>query len=192
MQDRNLEQLIRKDRRSVFPQFFVDRPIARETLESILENANWAPSHRQTEPWRFIAFRGEGRQQLMDDFAKVYRRKIPTDRQDEKKIQKTHKKMLSADTVLAIILHRDPEERVPEWEEVAAVAMAVQNLWLSLAPHGLGGYWSSPGVLTDTYGDLPWLADNERCLGIFYLGYHQAPDLPRQRGDWHTKVSWRE
>ena len=185
-----LDAAIRDKRRSVFPQFLTGQPVARETLEAILENANWAPSHRKTEPWRFVIFRGEGRTTFADQFTERYKLAVPPEKQDEKKIAKTRNKMLTADTVIAIVLHRDPKESVPEWEEVAAVSMAVQNLWLSLDQHGLGGYWSSPGILTDRYGGFPWLADNERCLGIFYLGHHQAPELPRQRGNWQDKVTW--
>ena len=47
-----IENLIR-NRRSVFPDQYNDRPIARETLERLLEAANWAPTHKKTEPWRF-------------------------------------------------------------------------------------------------------------------------------------------
>ncbi|MEL6274866.1 MAG: nitroreductase [Bacteroidota bacterium] len=184
--------IIRSGRRSIFPQFFTNEPISRATLEHLLENANWAPSHRQTEPWRFVIFRGEAREELADQFADRYRTVVPVDKQDEKKINKTRKKMLAADTLIGIVLHRDPEERVPEWEEIAAVAMAVQNIWLSLDQYGLGGYWSSPGILTSEYGIFPWLAKNERCLGIFYLGHHDAPELPRKRGNWREKVSWKE
>lgn len=187
-----LDETIRQKRRTIFPQFLTDRPVARQTLETILENANWAPSHRQTEPWRFIVFRGAGRTSLADQYEERYRSMIAADQQDEKKIAKTRDKMLAADTVIAIVLHRDPQESVPEWEEIAAVAMAVQNLWLSLDEHELGGYWSSPGILTERYGGFPWLTDRERCLGIFYLGHHQAPDLPRRRGNWQEKVTWIE
>lgn len=190
MNPSDLNQLIRKGRSSVFPQFFNDQPIDQAVLEELLENANWAPSHRQTEPWRFVIFRGEGRATFADQFAELYRAEVPVEKQDAKKITKTQKKIMAADTVIAIVLHRDPAASVPEWEEIAAVAMAIQNLWLSLPQYGLGGYWSSPGIMTKEYGMLPWLADNERCLGVFYLGHHDAPELNRKRGDWREKVSW--
>jgi len=67
-------------------------------------------------------------------------------------------------------MKRDPKESLPEWEEVAAVAMAVQNLWLSSHEKGIGGYWSSPGVVQhlgdflelamSDYG-ITWFLDNE-------------------------------
>ncbi len=185
-----INQLIRSDRKSIFPQFFTDAVIPAEVLNTRVENANWAPSHRQTEPWRFVIFRQAGKNQLADQFEARYRAAVPPEKQDQKKIDKTRKKMAQSDTVVAIVLHRDPETRVPEWEEIAATAMAVQNLWLSLDQHGLGGYWSSPGILTKEYGLFPWTAENERCLGLFYLGYADCPELARRRGSVEEKLTW--
>lgn len=185
-----LDRAIRMERSTIFPQFFTERPIEAATLAAILENANWAPSHQQTEPWRFVIFQGDGRQQLFEQFEAAYRSKVPTEQQDDKKVAKIQARMQQTHTIVGIVLHRDPQQRVPEWEEIAAVAMAVQNFWLSLAQHGLGGFWSSPSVMTDSYAAFPWLAANERCLGLFYLGYHEAPSLPRRRGDWMAKTKW--
>ena len=35
-------------------------------IEQILENAKWAPTHGLNEPWRFVVFSGNSRQQLSD------------------------------------------------------------------------------------------------------------------------------
>ena len=32
---------------------FSERPVSKETIEQLLSNANWAPTHGLTEPWRF-------------------------------------------------------------------------------------------------------------------------------------------
>lgn len=186
----SIDQLLRGGRRSVFPQFFQDKEIPADILHQILENANWAPSHRHTEPWRFVVFQGEGKKALADQVIERYRLGVPADKQDEKKVAKTRKKIDQSGAVIGIVMHRDPEARVPEWEEIAATSMAVQNLWLSLEQHGLGGYWSSPGFLTKEYALMPWTAENERCLGLFYLGYHEAPDLPRKRGELDKKIEF--
>jgi nitroreductase len=179
-------------RRSIFPQFFTDQAIDKATIEDLLSAANSAPSHRKTEPWRFRVFRGEGRKELMKLMPTIYNAG-PSDRVwDEKLEKKFSSKVMASDTVLAVFLHRDPEERVPEWEEIAAVGCAVQNLWLALDEAELGGYWSSPGFLCGDYGQWPGAADNERCLGVFYIGHHNAPDLPRPRGPWEEKVTWVE
>ncbi len=39
---------------------FTGDPVSRELLETILEAATWAPNHRNTEPWRFLALEAGG------------------------------------------------------------------------------------------------------------------------------------
>ncbi|WP_116108334.1 nitroreductase [Lewinella sp. IMCC34191] len=175
------------ERKSVFPQFFTGRLIDRQVLEELVAAANQAPSHRKTEPWRFRIYQGAGKQRLVDELLAVYGRDQP----DADKIAKKFGgKIDSSGAVVLIFLHRDPQESVPEWEEIAAVGAAVENLWLSLSAYDLGGYWSSPGFVCGDYGEWPGAAKNERCLGMFYLGYYEAPELPRPRGDWREKVEW--
>ncbi len=45
-------------RRSVFPPAFIDEPVKDEEIEVILRAANWAPTHKLTEPWRFVILLG--------------------------------------------------------------------------------------------------------------------------------------
>jgi nitroreductase len=92
--------------------------------------------------------------------------------------------------VIAICMQRDLKERVPEWEEVAATAMAVQNLWLAAHSLGIGGYWSSP-ALKDHMVDFLSLADGERCLGFFYLGYvDETMENASKREPLSAKITW--
>jgi len=59
----DINQIIKK-RRSIFPAQYNNTPVTREFIQLLLENANWAPSHRLTEPWRFKVVRGETKDQL--------------------------------------------------------------------------------------------------------------------------------
>ena len=186
----DIDALIRR-RRAIFPKTYTDTPIDRAVIEQLLENANWAPNHKHTEPWRFVVFRGAGRERLADYLEARYDTVFPEEEGAEAKRKKFRQKVMSSDTVLGILLRRDPEERVPEWEELAAVSMAVQNIWLSCADRGLGCYWSSPGFVVDA-PDFPELRDGERCLGLFYIGNHELPELPGRREPVSDKVRWVE
>ncbi|HRJ16135.1 MAG TPA: nitroreductase family protein, partial [Saprospiraceae bacterium] len=53
-----ITDIIRR-RRSVYPKMYADRPLSEDIIREVLENANWAPTHRLTEPWRFRVFRGD-------------------------------------------------------------------------------------------------------------------------------------
>ncbi|MBC2838669.1 nitroreductase [Robiginitalea sp. SC105] len=183
-----IEELIRR-RRSVFPDQYNDQPVDRATLFRILEAANWAPTHKRTEPWRFKVIAGEKREQLGAFLRDTYLEKDPAPKQF--KAKKLYNNPQKAAAVIAICLQRDPEERVPEWEEVASVAMAVQNMWLVCTELGIGSYWSSPGLIRymDGFFDL---AAGERCLGFFYLGYFDAEHAPPEgtREPLSEKVVW--
>ena len=100
------------ERKSVFPQFFTDRPVERATLEALLEAANQAPSHRKTEPWRFRVYRGAGKEKLKEELLEVYG---PDKPDADKTAKKFGGKIDQSAAVLLILLHRDPQESVPEW-----------------------------------------------------------------------------
>lgn len=186
-----LDELIRR-RRAIFPKSYLpDRPVDRSTLEQLLENANWAPTHKLTEPWRFQVFHSpESRLQLGNYLADYYRRHTPPELFSEEKMKKSGENPRRAGAIIAIILHRDPGERLPEFEEIAAVAMAVQNMWLSCTALGLGCYWSTPKAALEA-GAFLGLAPNERCLGLFYLGWHDMSEHSSKRRPVEEKVVWR-
>ncbi len=177
------------ERRSVFPPAFSDEPVSREELELMLEAANWAPTHKLTQPWRFVVLLGQAKQRLADFLVQHYKDHTPEHLRLEKKIQKLGFNPVKSSAIIAICMLRDKAERVPEWEELAATACAVQNLWLAATALGLGGYWSSPSAMEEL-GDLLGLEDGGRCLGLFYLGHCRFPDAAVKRSPWQDKVRW--
>ncbi len=177
------------DRRSVFPPAFIDEPIKNEEIELILEAANWAPTHKLTEPWRFVILVGKARHRLSDFLREHYLAQTPKDLVLEKKLRKLQSNPIRSGAVVAICLHRDHDERVPEWEELAAVACAVQNLWLAATALGIGGYWSTPSAIQDI-GAFLELDTAEKCLGLFYLGYFDQRDVHPNRTPWNDKIRW--
>lgn len=181
-------ELIHK-RRSVFPPAFTDEQIPEAWLKIMLSSANMAPTHRLTEPWRFKVLRGQALERLASYLDQYYLAHTPPDQVSEKKREKTRNKVSRSQAVILICMQRDAHARVPEWEELAAVACAVQNMWLTAAALGLGGYWSTPAAI-ETMDELLPMNTGERCLGLFYLGRHQQPEMPAKRGDWEDKVEW--
>ena len=182
------DRLIRS-RRSIFPRTYIDKPISKEIIEEVLENANWAPTHKMTEPWRFKVLVDDALIKLRDWQVNWYKTVFPKEKFSEKKLKKLQTAPLKAGCIIAICMQRDEKERVPEWEEIAAVACAVQNMWLTTSAHGIGAYWSSPGFIKDI-GPFLKLKEGERCLGFFYMGYHDTPDIPVSRQPISDKVEW--
>lgn len=186
-----ISELIRS-RRAVFPKFYVPgKSIDRAIIEQLLENANWAPTHKRTEPWRFRVFHSEeSRQKLSDYLSDFYKKNTPAELFLEEKMKGAGANPLRAGAVIAVVLRPDPAANLPEFEEIASVAMAVQNMWLSCAAIGLGSYWSSPRAALKG-NEFLHLESGERCLGLFYLAWHEMPaDVEGKRGDVAEKTMW--
>lgn len=178
-----ISELIRT-RRAVFPKFYQPgKAIDKAVIEQLLENANWAPTHKRTEPWRFKVFHSEeSRQKLSEYLSDFYQKNTPADQFSEEKMKGAGANPLRAGAVIAIVLRPDPAANLPEFEEIASVAMAVQNMWLTCAAIGLGSYWSSPKAALQANEFLN-LEAGERCLGFFYLAWHEMPaEVPGVRG----------
>lgn len=58
-------------RRSVFQASFTEEEVSKEDILSILEAANAAPTHKRTQPWRFVIFRKEGLQRLGTELSRM-------------------------------------------------------------------------------------------------------------------------
>ena len=182
-----IDQIIRK-RRSIFPGSFIEGEIPVGTIETLIENANWAPTHRKTQPWRFKIVRGEGLKRLGEYMGRYYKENTNPEKYSDIKYNKTIRKPMQSSFVIIICMKRDQEERVPEWEEIASVAMAVQNIWLSCADRNIGTYWSSPKSMTE--GNFIELEEGMRCLGLMYMGKIEENVFMSERDNISTKIEW--
>lgn len=167
-----------RNRRSIFGDQFVKGKLPDELLNEILINAIWAPNHKMTEPWRFIVLRGKYLEQYgeyMADYYKDSYAKEFTPDALEKKLDYLRNYPLNAVCMIGIILVRNTKINLPEWEEIAAVSSAVQNMALTCTANNIGSYWSTKNVAIDYVSEFS-LAENEKSLGLLYLGYY-ADDL---------------
>ncbi len=178
-----------KSRRSVYPEMYEDKEIEDKIIYQILENANWAPTHKMTQPWRFKVFKGQALEKLSEFLAENYKNMTPEEDFSPMKYKKTKQKPLKSACVIAICMQRDPEKKLPKWEEKSAVACAVQNMWLSCHTLGIGAYWGTPGAIHFAQ-DLLDLNDGEICMGFFFMGYMKEGDYSSKRDDVREKVKW--
>ena len=190
MQATDIIDLI-QNRRSVYPKSYVPGAIIeRETLEALVDSARWAPTHRRTEPWRFQVFHSEeSRRTLSAYLSDYFEKNTAPELFSEEKKQKAGESPLRAGAVIAIVMQRDPDMRIPEFEEIASVAMAVQNMWLHCSAIGLGAYWSTPKAMLEANEFLS-LDAGQRCLGLFYVSHHEMPTVPGIRESLDNKVRW--
>ena len=183
MNKETLNSIIR-NRKSIYPNDYTGDEIPDNLIREILLNANHAPTHRMTQPWFFKVYKNESKQKLIDIISKIDESKISKIKHD-KFIQKIN----DSNTIISIFLNRDKKERLPEWEEIAAVSMAVQNMWLTCYVNNIGSYWSTPGFIQE-YGKLVNLDNNESSLGFFFMGVYNHKETAKLRDDITTKVEW--
>lgn len=182
-----------RNRRSVFPDQFVQgQRIDDAIIREILTNATWAPNHGRMEPWRFTVFTGAGLAKLAQFQSEFYKLESGANFKEATYI-KFQNQPLKASHIIALGMKRTTTKNIPEVEDVAAVACAVQNIYLSVTAYGLGGYWTTGGV---TYYERArqWfgLEEQDKLLGFFYIGAVAIPSTGATRASLDEKVTWVE
>jgi nitroreductase len=182
-----------QNRRSIYPkQFDPASKVDDSIIKQMLENANWAPTHGMTEPWRFKVFTGAGLVKLGDFFQQIYKDTTPAENFDQGKYDKQALSIKQSSHVIAIIMKRQETGRIPEIEEIASVAAAVQNMYLTATAYdGVGGYWSTGGpTFKPQAKEFFGLGEQDRLMGFFYVGAFSG-DWPKgNRKPIEEKVDW--
>ncbi|UII28101.1 nitroreductase [Fulvivirga maritima] len=178
-----------RERRSIYTNMFSGEEVDDSIIQTMLENANWAPTHKLTEPWRFTVFKGEGLKKLGQFQADFYKSQNE-DSFDEKKYEKLLSKPLECSHIIAIGMKRTPI--LPEIEEVCATACAVQNMWLTASAHKIGCYWSTGGItFNEEVKPFFNLGEDDKLLGFLYIGMPKSDKWPQgRRKDIADKVEW--
>lgn len=180
-----------RSRRSVFPdQLDAGRKVEDDIIKEILINATWAPNHGQAEPWQFTVFTGDGLKTLAAFQSEFYKQEAG-DNFKEATYIKLQQNPLKASHIIAIGMKRTTVKNIPEVEDIAAVACSVQNMYLSLAAYGLGGYWTTGGVTYNPKAKSFFgLGEQDRLLGFFYIGHIAVPSQNAKRSPLDEKVKW--
>lgn len=183
-------QLI-KSRRSTKPRLFNGQKISSEIVWQILENANWAPTHGLTQPWRYKVFSDRGLEKLAAFQAQLYQQLTPEAEFKPEKYERMKSNILKSSHVIVICMQRQESEKIPEVEEIEAVACSVQNMALTAAAYGICSFWGSGGVTyTKELKEFLGLKPKDRCLGYLYLGYSDKPATHSIRSPIEDKVEW--
>jgi nitroreductase len=189
--DINQINLLMANRRSTFPrQFAQGKYVADQVITQMLENANQAPTHKLTEPWRFTVFTGNGLKTFAGLQASVYKN-CSGENVKEEQYQKLLTNPLLASHIISIGMKRHADKNIPEMEEMAAVACAVQNMYLTATAYGIGCYWTTGGV-TYTEAAKPFfdLEPADKLLGFLYVGIIATPSPQSPRHPVSEKTKW--
>ncbi len=195
--DFNIEEVnkIIRGRRSMFiAQFKENDPIDDSIIGELLENATWAPTHKLTQPWRFIVYTSAGLKTFGNYQAEMY--KMRAEKNGTPFLEATYQKFIEnpqkASHMIAIIMKRTEGSGIPVMEEIAATAMAVQNMYLTASAHGLAAYWGTggPTFWQEAREDFG-LEGEDMLMGFFYIAKPATDNWPvGKREPIADKVGW--
>jgi len=181
-----------ESRRSAFQPDYSGEQVDDAIVIQMLKNANWAPTHKLTEPWRFVVFTGAGLLKLAEYQAGLYKKVTMADNTfKEERYQNLLTKPMLSSHIIAVGVKRDPKKSVPEIEEVGAVFCAIQNMYLTAAAYGVGAYLSTGGI---TYFEEAkaffGLEDEDKLLGFFHVGVRKRDSPTGRRKPVEEKFKW--
>lgn len=178
-------------RRSVYPRQFTGADIPKEALMKAFESANWAPTHKRTQPWRFYIYSGENKHALVDQWIMMAKRNLEAKGEEwSEAAEKKYIQMRQCSHIIGIACHYTG--LVPEVEETCAVAAAVQNFWLSLQDQGYAGYWSTGnGIFTEEMHQYMGLPAEQKALGYFLAGIPEGTIPPSIRKPVDEFLIWK-
>lgn len=181
-----------RNRRSVFPRDYTGEPVNDSVIRQMLENANWAPTHKFTEPWRFIVFSGDGRKKLGSIQAGLYEKRSKADGTfDDTKFNNFLIKPLESSHIILVYMKRDEKKSVPEMEELGSTFIAVQNMHLTAAALGVGAYLSTGGpTFYKEANEAFGLAPEDKIVGFFHVGVPKHTNQVSRRNPIEEKVQW--
>jgi nitroreductase len=169
-----------RERRTIKPNIMdPSREVDPGVLLEILEDANWAPTHGLTQPWRFHVFVGDARPTLGEALLSIYDRITPSGEVRPEKRAKLRANCEQAPVIIAVAAHVQRDGRISALDEICATACAVQNLLLSSHQRGLGSFWSTAAAGCSREF-LTWLGldSTHHALGLIYIGYPKAGPIP--------------
>jgi nitroreductase len=140
----------------------------REHIEQIIRAGTRAPDHGRVRRWRFIVLEGDARARLGNAMADLLKAKFP-DAQSAQ-LDAERGKAMRAPVIIAVAA-KIVKSKIPEIEQVTAVAAAVQNMFLAANALGYGAMWKTGGAAYDTgIKGMLGLAPEDHIVALLYLG----------------------
>ena len=136
---------------------FAARPVDRDSLTALLEAARWAPSGRNTQPWRFVVVMSEEKRRRLAELAP--------------------QRGIVASAPASIVVLRDLDAGYDELKDAQGIGAAIQNILLAAESTGLSACWT--GRTRDAaIEQLVGAAPNQELMAIIAIGYSdEKPQL---------------
>ena len=149
-------------------------------LEQIVAAGLRAPDHGKLRPWRFVAIRGAARARFADIAVAALHARDET--VTEAEALRMHGKLTGPPLILALGVHVTPAHKVPEIEQVMAVAAATMNMLNAAHTMGFAGKWvTGPNAYDPVLAEALGFTAPDRLAGFLYLGTAAGAILAARR-----------
>lgn len=175
-------------RRSI--RLFSDRVITRAEIEQILYDANLAPNHRLTQPWRFRVLGPDARAAYGAALGERKAKRAGNAEEADRIRRDTVEKHRSLPAMIVVSMTMSDNAEILE-EDYAATMMAIENLSLSAVSMGLGSAIRTGAVMADPAAKrAAHVPDSERIVAVIELGEAREVPPPKPRRPASEVTIW--
>lgn len=178
--------------------------VKKEDIDAIIKAGMQAPSAKNRQPWKYIVYTGESKNNVLDEMEKG----LVRERDGKKLLPKSQNNLPDAfhtlqvmreAPVLIMILNEngkspyegiDTEERVMEICDTLSIGASVQNMLLVATELGYGTLWIANTCFA--YDELVrCVGTTGQLVGAISLGYPDEHPSPRPRKAFDEVVEYR-
>ncbi|MFF7231771.1 nitroreductase family protein [Streptomyces sioyaensis] len=140
-----------------------------DDLAVLMSCAQAAPDHGRLQPWRLDPVTGHRRRRIGDALARAALDQQPD--MEPVAVDRMRAKPLRAPLLISVISRAVRHPRIPEWEQLASAACAVQNVTLAAHALGYGAIWrTGPYLQHPKLREAADLETHETLRGWVYVG----------------------
>lgn len=160
------------------------------TLQRLLQTAIRVPDHGKLAPWRLITAEGDAKLEMGRRLATLAARNNP-DMPDAKRT-KEQQRYTFAPLVIVVAARLDPDNRIPEQEQLLSAGCVAHNLLLGAQACGFGAQWLTGWAAYDREAaGILGLASDEHVVGFVHIGTPKLEVPERNRPAMDSIVnSW--
>lgn len=178
-----------KTRRTIKPGQMNGQKIPNGHVAALLELADWAPNHGNTQPWNFIVY--EDAKLFAQQHADLYQRSSTPDTFNPTTFANLGSMGNNVSHVVLAVMKRGDLPKIPPFEELAAASAAVQNILIGATALNIASFWSTGGMsLRPEMKDFLGLTEDDQFLGILYLGYSDEQPEGKRKAPIEEKIKW--
>jgi nitroreductase len=179
------------NRRTIKPPLMNGKIIDDSLITQLLQLANWAPTHANTEPWRFIVYTPATKSNFCKAHAELYKEHTNELNFLLATYQKMEKMGDNASHIIVAYTQKGNNTKIPIIEEIAATSAAIENILLGASALNIAAYWGTGGMVHHpVFKSFLQLHENDVVLGTIYLGYSNETKEGKRITPIEHKTTW--